>query len=222
MQSPKEPQEWLDPKSNLFLERDTPIIEQFEMLFKALPHPYLEMVIKDGIEVEINKLSSNKHLEKKVQSYFSQVGFLRNGCYFNSYNLMRELESDGVKYVEGLVAEESGSLLAHAWISCDGRYFDPTFEVNDFILARDHGIKPSQRDENIYIKLIEWKMKDFRGRLKKSGAPWRGRPPIPPPFAAVALNIPHRYPDQYNFNHCRSSEIYLNLQMHYSELTKDF
>lgn len=211
----------LNPDDNPFRDLSTPLLAHLDKMFQKVPHPYLKMVISEGSSVEVLSLAANKELEHKVRTHFATKGFQRNGCYYNSYSLMKDFHSTGVKYVEGIVRKPEGRILSHAWISQSGEHFDPTYEFNNLIKFRDTGISSDGKPLGDYLKLIEFSPNDFKKRLNKSGAPWKGRPPIYPPFAANVFSIPHLIEDQYNFNHDTYYNLLVSLSQHYSELYND-
>lgn len=196
--------------SNSFDDHSVSIMNHFTTLYPNLPHPYVKMVLDHGQRIKIKKLDTNKRLEILIDYYFRTIGYERNGCFFNSYGIMRNFNKEGIRYVEGLV-RDNGFLCTHAWISFEGSYFDPTWEMNRILLQRERGIESDFDSDQEYLKIIEFSMRDFKTFLNKSGAPWKGRPPIDPPFAAKVFSIPHKYGDDYNFTHESSSTLFVRL-----------
>jgi hypothetical protein len=71
-------------------------------------------------------------------------------CYDNSLAIARILERKGVEYVEGFVIDEYG-INSHAWITFDGRHYDPTYEYT----LRDFQLKGGCRNGSCYISILQ-------------------------------------------------------------------
>lgn len=124
--------------------------------FAATGDPYFQRVAETVAPVKMHTLRGASFLSIAMSAHLPGFKVEPKKCYDNSSILALVLEDFGVKYVEGFVI--SGSRIdSHAWISHDGRYYDPTYEQ----VAKQFKKYGNWRKEYSYAKVIEMSATDL-------------------------------------------------------------
>jgi len=170
-------------------------MKQLERL-STTGHPFWIKANECARPVEIHFIRECEELQAALRE--NCPGFVPaiNLCFENAFFMASRLESLGSKYVEGFTISPD-SVNSHAWLSFQGRYYDPTLE-HGFSLP---GYKLDQdwRQRNDYIALIEESPSTLRNQIGFEGfSPFCDEScSLEPPFSKYLWNVKERYEQQF-------------------------
>jgi len=136
--------------------------------------PYYQRAIKHAEKVKIHMVRRNSLLNLMLREGIRGFKLKPKRCYDNALTISLILENQGVKYVEGFVLNR-GKIFSHAWISFNGRYYDPTYEgISCEFECLSSPIKPDE-----YVCIAEMTASYVWANCVTGGCDIEYLPPVP-------------------------------------------
>jgi len=136
--------------------------------------PYYQQAIKNAAKVRIHTVRRDSLMTMLLKGGMPGFEPESGKCYDNALRIALALERSGVYYVEGFV-RFGEQIYSHAWISHEGRYFDPTYEV----ISIKNGYSPSLVKEGEYVKIAEMTASHVWANCLPGGRTTEYLPPTP-------------------------------------------